>query len=56
MVCKSERKLVLMIGDDPKAQNRPPEPRDRDDWRTTFRPDIPSSARIYEYFPSSKDN
>ena len=28
----------------------------RDDWRTTFRPDIPSSARIYDYFLGGKDN
>ena len=26
------------------------------DWRTTFRPDIPSSARIYDYFLGGKDN
>jgi hypothetical protein len=25
-------------------------------WRTTFRPDIPSSARIYDYFLGGKDN
>src|SRR5580704_6816321 len=27
-----------------------------DDWRTSFRPDIPSSARIYDYFLGGKDN
>jgi hypothetical protein len=27
-----------------------------DDWRTTFRPDVPSSARIYDYFLGGKDN
>jgi hypothetical protein len=26
------------------------------DWRTTFRPDVPSSARIYDYFLGGKDN
>jgi SAM-dependent methyltransferase len=26
------------------------------DWKTTFRPDIPSSARIYDYFLGGKDN
>jgi hypothetical protein len=26
------------------------------DWRTTFRPDIPSSARIYDYLLDGKDN
>lgn len=26
------------------------------DWRTTFRPDIPSSARMYDYFLGGKDN
>jgi hypothetical protein len=29
---------------------------DRDDWRTTFRPDIPSPARIYDYLLGGKDN
>jgi hypothetical protein len=45
-----------MRGDGPKAANPPPGPSDRDDWRTTFRPDIPSSARIYDYFLGGKDN
>lgn len=36
-----------------KDQNAPP---DRDHWRTTSRPDIPSSARIYDYFLGSKDH
>jgi hypothetical protein len=45
-----------MIGDGPRAPNGPPGPDDRDDWRTTFRPDIPSSARIYDYFLGGKDN
>src|SRR5580692_2083198 len=27
-----------------------------DDWRTSFRPDIPSSARIYDYFLGGKDH
>jgi hypothetical protein len=26
------------------------------DWRTTFRPDIPSPARIYDYLLGGKDN
>jgi S-adenosyl methyltransferase len=29
---------------------------DRVDWRTTFRPDIPSPARIYDYLLGGKDN
>jgi hypothetical protein len=45
-----------MSGDGPKAPNAPPEPPDRDDWRTTFRPDIPSSARIYDYFLGGKNS
>jgi hypothetical protein len=45
-----------MSGDGPKASNGPPEPPGRDDWRTTFRPDIPSSARIYDYFLGGKNN
>src|SRR5260370_1967581 len=49
-------KLALMSGDGPKVPNALPEPPDRDDWRTTFRPDIPSSARIYDYFLGGKDN
>lgn len=49
-------KLTLMSGDGPKVPNALPEPPDRDDWRTTFRPDIPSSAPIYDYFLSGKDN
>lgn len=31
-------------------------PADRDDWRRTFRPDIPSPARIYDYLIGGKDN
>src|SRR6202012_1666680 len=31
-------------------------PADRDDWRQTFRPDIPSPARIYDYLLGGKDN
>src|SRR5207245_9641337 len=31
-------------------------PRVPDDWRTTFRPDIPSPARIYDYLLGGKDN
>jgi hypothetical protein len=27
-----------------------------EDWKTTFRPDIPSSARIYDYLLDGKDN
>jgi hypothetical protein len=27
-----------------------------EDWRISFRPDIPSSARIYDYFLGGKDN
>ena len=34
-------------GDDPKGGG---------DWRTTFRPDIPSPARIYDYLLGGKDN
>ena len=45
-----------MRGAGPKAPNGPPEPPGRDDWRTTFRPDIPSSARIYDYFLGGKNN
>jgi hypothetical protein len=26
------------------------------DWRETFRPDIPSVARIYDYLLGGKDN
>ncbi len=29
---------------------------ENDDWRTTFRPDIPSPARIYDYLLGGKDN
>jgi len=43
-----------MSGDGPKVPNAAPEPPDRDDWRTTFRPDIPTSARIYDYFLAAK--
>jgi hypothetical protein len=49
-------KLTLMSGDGPKVPNTSSDPPDRDDWRTTFRPDIPSSARIYDYFLGGKDN
>ena len=28
----------------------------RGDWRTTFRPDIPSAARVYDYLLGGKDN
>ena len=45
-----------MSDDEPMAPNGPPAPGNRDDWRTTFRPDIPSSARIYDYFLGGKDN
>src|SRR5580658_4508976 len=45
-----------MRGDGPKAANPPPGPGESDDWRTTFRPDIPSSARIYDYFLGGKNN
>jgi len=48
-----------MSGDTPKSPVPPAGsggPGDRDDWRTTFRPDIPSSARIYDYFLGGKDN
>lgn len=33
-----------------------PHDHDHDDWRTTFRPDIPSPARIYDYLLGGKDN
>jgi S-adenosyl methyltransferase len=26
------------------------------DWRETFRPDIPSAARVYDYLLGGKDN
>ena len=29
---------------------------DDEDWRTTFRPDIPSGARVYDYLLGGKDN
>jgi hypothetical protein len=45
-----------MSDDEPMAPNGPPTPGNGDDWRTTFRPDIPSSARIYDYFLGGKDN
>jgi hypothetical protein len=45
-----------MSGDGPKAPNPQRGPGDHDDWRRTFRPDIPSSARIYDYFLGGKDN
>ena len=48
-----------MSADTPKSPvppAGPSDPGDRDDWRTTFRPDIPSSARIYDYFLGGKDN
>ena len=32
------------------------DPKEADDWRTTFRPDIPSPARIYDYLLGGKDN
>jgi hypothetical protein len=41
-----------MDGDDPVTRG-PGEP---GDWRTTFRPDIPSPARIYDYLLGGKDN
>jgi hypothetical protein len=34
----------------------PSHPGEDDDWRTTFRPDIPSPARIYDYLLGGKDN
>jgi len=49
-----------MSGDSPKAPHASPhaspDPPGHDDWRTTFRPDIPSSARIYDYFFGGKDH
>jgi len=45
-----------MSGDGPKAPYASPDPPGRDDWRTTFRPDIPSSVRIYDYFLGGKDH
>src|SRR5713101_6477466 len=27
-----------------------------DDWMNTFRPDIPSTARLYDYYLGGKDN
>ena len=37
----------MTSGEDPKGVG---------DWRTTFRPDIPSPARIYDYLLGGKDN
>ena len=37
----------MTCGDDPQGGG---------DWRTTFRPDIPSPARIYDYLLGGKDN
>ena len=37
----------MRSGEDPKGAG---------DWRTTFRPDIPSPARIYDYLLGGKDN
>ena len=45
-----------MSGETPEDPAGPGERGDVDDWRTTFRPDIPSSARIYDYFLGGKDN
>ncbi len=45
-----------MSGDGPKAPYASPDPPGPDDWRTTFRPDIPSSARIYDYFLGGKNH
>jgi hypothetical protein len=57
MACKTTRGIfTLMSGDGPNMPNASPDPPDHDDWRTTFRPDIPSSARIYDYFLGGKDN
>src|SRR5271156_262061 len=53
---RSKGKLTPMRGDGPKAASPPPGPGESDDWRTTFRPAIPSSARIYDYFLGGKDN
>jgi hypothetical protein len=41
MVSVSREDLLVSIGDD---------------WRTTFRPDVPSPARMYNYFLGGKDN
>jgi hypothetical protein len=46
---------ALMSGDEPKS----PVARSHGgsgDWRRTFRPDIPSPARIYDYLLGGKDN
>src|SRR5579859_1881203 len=45
-----------MSGDTPESPAALGAAGDRDDWRMTFRPDIPSSARIYDYFLGGKDN
>ncbi|HLK74495.1 MAG TPA: SAM-dependent methyltransferase [Streptosporangiaceae bacterium] len=44
-----------MTSDDPKAPNVLPEP-PGDGWCTAFRPDIPSSGRIYGYFLGGEYN
>jgi hypothetical protein len=46
------REEQAMSGDDPTGRG----PRDPEDWQTTFRPDIPSPARIYDYLLGGKDN
>jgi hypothetical protein len=45
-----------MSDDAPMAPDGQSAPGSPDDWRTTFRPDIPSAARIYDYFLGGKDN
>jgi hypothetical protein len=42
-----------MSGDEPQSPRGPGGP---GHWRTTFRPDIPSPARIYDYLLGGKDN
>ena len=53
----------LAVRADPGATETAPQWRKGDvlvacdgDWRTTFRPDIPSAARIYDYLLGGKDN
>jgi S-adenosyl methyltransferase len=50
---KGDAPLTSKSQKDPQG---PGQPDDRGDWRRTFRPDIPSPARIYDYLLGGKDN
>jgi S-adenosyl methyltransferase len=56
MAGKEREEITLMSGEGPATPCASPDPGRRDDWRTTFRPGIPSSARIYDYFLGGKDH